>query len=423
MAVMSLRSLVAVSALLPAVSAGLGREQPIPPGAVQTPAPNLKDAGAFQLLPRVLTAAPAPRGILQKRDTNTCGYVDGNPRSGYICAAPDAECLYNTQASAVGCCLTTSCNIYTACLDYTDSDRSSTLNMDRTRYCSDSDYPSCAVLKYADPTDSLYGYTIPTCDTVHTTRLFYFDTLDATGRTTAPPTTSSSSSSTTNQPTTSSARPTQGFTSGGDSSGSSNSPQPTAKSSSTPVGPIVGGVVGGVAGLALIGLLVFFLIRHKNKNSPPPPPVNPAMAPAPGYMPPPGGPGAYPSQPPPPDTAAGAPGAFDPRYSMAKPAMAAGVMPASPMTQPGSPPPVYYPQMQQQQGISPSPPPQQGMGMGTPPPQQMQMHTPPPPQNGGYVPYPGPQQQQMQMHQMPPPQFGSVELPTQRGDGQLHELS
>jgi hypothetical protein len=79
MAVMSLRSLVAVSALLPAVSAGLGREQPIPPGAVQTPAPNLKDAGAFQLLPRVLTAAPAPRGILQKRDTNTCGYVDGNP--------------------------------------------------------------------------------------------------------------------------------------------------------------------------------------------------------------------------------------------------------------------------------------------------------------------------------------------------------
>jgi hypothetical protein len=76
----------------------------------------------------------------------------------------------------------------------------------------------------------------------------------------------------------------------------------------------------------------------------------------------------------------------------------------------GSPAPVYPPHMQ---------------GMGTPPPQQQYQQqqpynmgpTPPPPQqqqNGGYVPYPGPPMQQ---------QHAAVELPVQRGDGQVHELS
>ena len=75
---MSLRRLLAVSAWLPAVSAaGLGAEQPIPGGPVQTAAPNLKDA-ASQATPRAVTQHPHARGLLQKRDTNTCGYVDGN---------------------------------------------------------------------------------------------------------------------------------------------------------------------------------------------------------------------------------------------------------------------------------------------------------------------------------------------------------
>lgn len=82
MAVMSLHWLVAASALLPAVSAGMGsgmgREQPNPPSPVQTARPRLEDA-AVGLIPRVVvTARPAPRGLLQKRASNTCGYVDGD---------------------------------------------------------------------------------------------------------------------------------------------------------------------------------------------------------------------------------------------------------------------------------------------------------------------------------------------------------
>ena len=77
MVAISLRRLVAVSVWLPAVAAGLGAEQPIPGGPVQTAAPNLKEA-ASHATPRAVTAHPHARGLLQKRDTRTCGYVDGN---------------------------------------------------------------------------------------------------------------------------------------------------------------------------------------------------------------------------------------------------------------------------------------------------------------------------------------------------------
>lgn len=79
MAVMTLRWLAAAAVCVPAVSAGMGLEQIAPGGPVQTPAPKLKDAGVH-LTPRVVTARPAARALLQKRDTNTCGYVDGNSR-------------------------------------------------------------------------------------------------------------------------------------------------------------------------------------------------------------------------------------------------------------------------------------------------------------------------------------------------------
>ncbi|KAK3305114.1 uncharacterized protein B0T15DRAFT_188770 [Chaetomium strumarium] len=426
MAVMSLRRLVAVSAWLSAVSAGLQREQPHAPGPVQTPVPDLKDANLL-LAPRVLTARPAPRALLQKRDTNTCGYLDGNSRSAYICGHDEAQCLFNTEASAVGCCLTTDCNIYTACLDYSASDRSSTLDMDRTRYCSDSDKPSCAVLRYADPTNSVSGYTIPTCDTVATTRQFYFRSFDTrpnsqTSRSSLVLTTETSAESTSTSASSSSSDITQAATTS-DSTNTSTS-TPAAASSSTPVGPIVGGVVGGVAGLGLLGLGVFFLLRRKKQD-----PASPMAPPGgPVYMPPPGQ-GPYPNQPSPPNMASmpGTPGAFDPRYSMVKPPMATTVssmqgshMSPDPMgiSPANSPSPVYHTQMhamapipgQMGMGTPSPPPPHHSMGGGTPPPQGHFA-----PQNGPYVPYPGPQKQE--------PHFGAAELPTQRGDGQVHELS
>ena len=77
MVTISVRCLVAVSVWLPAVlAAGLGAEQPIPGGPIQTAAPNLKEAASAT--PRAVTAHPHARGLLRKRDTRTCGYVDGN---------------------------------------------------------------------------------------------------------------------------------------------------------------------------------------------------------------------------------------------------------------------------------------------------------------------------------------------------------
>jgi hypothetical protein len=79
MAVMSLRWLVAAAASLPAVSAGgMGREQLVPGVPVQTPAPQLKDAVLHMQFSPAITARPAARGLLQKRETNTCGYLNGD---------------------------------------------------------------------------------------------------------------------------------------------------------------------------------------------------------------------------------------------------------------------------------------------------------------------------------------------------------
>ncbi|KAK4151588.1 hypothetical protein C8A00DRAFT_35735 [Chaetomidium leptoderma] len=452
MAVTSLRWLVAASAWLPAVSAGLGREQPRPGGPIQTQAPSLKDA-ELQLVPRVLTARPAPRAELRKRDTRTCGYVNGNSMSGYVCANSAAQCLYNSDASAVGCCLTTSCNIYTACMPYASSDVS--FDRDRTRYCSESDSPSCAALVYADPTNSLSGYTIPSCGSVATTYNLYFSSFGANTPSTS--STRSSLSLTTASTKSSEASSSEASSSSSDNDNDSNNtrapaatsssdaPNPEAAgSSSPPIGPIVGGVVGGVAALALLGLGIFFLLRRKNHAEGSPPP-GPPGGPAPSFMPPPGqgpypnqtpppgqgpylnqspppGQGPYPHHTPSPDHMA-VPGAFDPRYSvsMASPMQGQSHMspPSMTMSVSGSPSPVYPAHMQPMGGGSPQP---MGLGVGTPPPPPMGMGgTPPPsgygPQNGQFAPYPGPP-----MHmQQPGPQ--AAELPTQRGDGQVHELS
>lgn len=151
MAVMTLRRLAAVAVWLPAVSAGLEREKPNPWAPIETPGP--KPEAEINLAPAAVTARPAMRALIQKRNENTCGYMAGDlseckpcmliilehdpdlfTAAGYVCAASSAVCLYNTQSSAVGCCLPTGCNIYTACLPYESSDATKTLDMDRTRY-------------------------------------------------------------------------------------------------------------------------------------------------------------------------------------------------------------------------------------------------------------------------------------------------
>ena len=73
---MTLRWLVAVSAWLPAVSAGLEREHPNPWAPIETP--GSKPEAEINLGPAVVTARPVVRAVLQKRDANTCGYLNGD---------------------------------------------------------------------------------------------------------------------------------------------------------------------------------------------------------------------------------------------------------------------------------------------------------------------------------------------------------
>ncbi len=121
---------------------------------------------------------------------------------------------------------------------------------DADKPSSNSASPYCAVLSYADPTNSLSGYTVPTCDSVPTTYKFYFSSFGANS-----PTTRSSSSSSRSTLALTRASSSSDPSSTGDAdqtqstpaTSSTAAPGPVASSgSSTPVGPIVGGVVGGV---------------------------------------------------------------------------------------------------------------------------------------------------------------------------------
>ncbi len=128
-------------------------------------------------------------------------------------------------------------------------------------------YPHCIQYTFPDAA----GYTLWDCAVARGTGTMFLS-----------PTSSSTTSSTTS--TTSSASSTTTIV----------VPTPTPSSSSTDVGAIVGGVVGGVAGIALIGLGIWFFMRRSNKkkaaNG-----LHAAAAPAPaGYQSPPGGgPGGY----------------------------------------------------------------------------------------------------------------------------------
>jgi len=53
---------------------------------------------------------------------------------------------------------------------------------------------------------------------------------------------------------------------------------PSAAKKKTNVGAIAGGVVGGVVGLALLGILLFLLLRRRNTPSPPSSSYDPMMA-------------------------------------------------------------------------------------------------------------------------------------------------
>lgn len=183
MAVQSLRRLVAAWVWLPAgvYSHIAGTERFNPTSPVET---GLAPARVGHLeLQHPPAPTPHARALFQRQSgENTCGFV-GDERVPFTCSAEwGAECRVNSDARAIGCCLSTACNIWTACLPYTSSRLASNRDTDRTMYwyalpacshsflpvpltspvsSSDLDEPECATLVYADGDYS--GWTIPLC--------------------------------------------------------------------------------------------------------------------------------------------------------------------------------------------------------------------------------------------------------------------
>ncbi|KAK3387768.1 hypothetical protein B0H63DRAFT_470876 [Podospora didyma] len=350
---------------------------------------GLKPDGDDPMVPEP-TSPPKMRFDLAKRQAgaDTCGYITGDPLESVTCGGGQV-CKYNSYAGAVGCCYTTaSCSIWTACLGYYSSSAASSADLERTKYCSNSAYPYCAVLSYADPVWA--GYTLPYCDSTRTTILFYKSTFG--------PDTTTPFQTTPRTPISPSTTP---FTSPSSSTGSaapintSDLPPPVpapSSESSTPIGAIVGGVVGGIGAIALIGLGIFFLMRRKRSHA-----AEPAAAPPVQQIAP--FPGASPSSPAP---------TYD-FYGAGKPPMSPAVShydPSATMSPtislpPGSPPPPSF--------VPSHPTPQSGFA--SPPQSYMAPQSPPPQQ-------PYPQQTYPQYNTNPQ----TAELPTTKPDGQLHEV-
>ncbi|KAL2141392.1 hypothetical protein VTI28DRAFT_2436 [Corynascus sepedonium] len=387
------------------------------------------------LNPPMPTAAPKgskQRGVLRARDStdNTCGYVNGNPTISLWCSST-AHCVYNSINSHIGCCDDTGnspCQISTVCYDRTDSE-SYTTNNGLTLWCGDTRWPYCTTYLYQD--DNWRGYTVLGCAVAAGTgRIWYTSPSDTETSTSTTPETSTTSISLITTPSEPSSTTPSAPTS---PSGRSSTPTPTP-GPSTPVGPIVGGVVGGVAALALIGVVVWLLLRQraKQKNG------NAAGAAAAGAMyqpqqfPPPGG-GPAQSNPHmsqiPPQGYYGQ-GGYDPRASIANTPGGTAVSHSpsgydqstvSGISPPGSPPPPSVFAAFKANHSTPSPPPGQQSQYGQQGYENVSPGTVSPvTQIGGF-------QQQNQQHQQAQhgaDQLGSVpvELPVARGDGELREL-
>ncbi|KAK0643086.1 hypothetical protein B0T16DRAFT_176734 [Cercophora newfieldiana] len=234
--------------------------------------------------PAPMTTSPpryVPRELEKRASTdNTCAYVSGSADFPLYCDAT-AYCASNSLNSHVGCCpdtATTTCNVWTTCLDSAQRSLFTTDN-GFTLWCGFSSFPHCITHIYRDTSGAataLQGYTLLGCAVAAgTDSVFYNPFIFSTSspRRTTPITTAPISISSTST----SARATTTVT---------QTPTPTPASAPTPVAAIAGGVVGGVAALSLIIFGIWFLIRQNNKskdeNDQPSPP-----APGPGGPPPP----------------------------------------------------------------------------------------------------------------------------------------
>ncbi|KAK3685692.1 hypothetical protein B0T22DRAFT_226509 [Podospora appendiculata] len=378
--------------------------------------------------------------IASTSGANTCAYIDGDFGDPLYCATSQ-YCGVNKANSHVGCCdytATTSCHIWSTCLN---SDQKSQFTTDNgfTLWCGFKDYPHCITHVYQD--DTITGWTLLGCAVAQgSDKIWYSATTThlSSSSTSTVSTTSGSTTASSSSTTSSSTTPPIG---GNLDPTSTPTPQPSS-SSSVPLGPIIGGVVGGVGALALIGLGIFFLMRQnkkKNGTAADAAAASATAAAAPAPAPYGGSPGPQMAQQTPPPVNGGGyydpikAGGFapvDPRASTAQPYDPNNGYAQQNISPPQSPVPTYqtgqtspmqgqydpYAQQQQQAGY----PQQQQAGY----PQQQGYPQQGYPQQGYQQPSPPPQQssQQGYAHQQQPGGY-VAELPTQRGDGEVHELT
>ncbi|KAI5864265.1 hypothetical protein GGS23DRAFT_595900 [Durotheca rogersii] len=261
-------------------------------------------------LPEV-TEPPSLKGLVKRQNgqtvligpDNTCGFVSGRPGAAFTCNGRSATCALVTTSTygRVACCNGGSCGIRATCIDYRDYVLSSACDNGcaadtYTVKCTNIATPYCGTVTFFSGIIDYYcdtsSYSTP--QQIYTTWSGEND-----GRMFTPVVVNLDESITT----LTTPLPGGGSNSDGESSSSTAPPVPTlpgdnsgssgSSGSSTNIGAIVGGVVGGVAGLALIGLGIFFLVRYsKKKDNAPPQQLALPMAQAPGPDVPPG-PGGF----------------------------------------------------------------------------------------------------------------------------------
>ncbi|GAP83858.1 putative duf1620 domain-containing protein [Rosellinia necatrix] len=282
-----------------------------------------------------ITQAPSLRELF-KRDTgdqtvligpdNTCGYIDGRPGAPLTCNN-QYTCAIVIQESygRAGCCQGEDCGLRATCYDSQQVYASSYCNdaclqdtftlkctENTARFCNTATFFSGVIDYWCGPNQISTPQQISTTwngqtDAVSWQEFIFTASGSDTGFESATDDGSFSFSFTSEPSSTTSIVTGGSGNSGGNNGGSSNNNNnggssngdtPTEKKSSTPIGAIVGGVVGGVAVIALIGLGIFFILRHNKKKNPP---VNPEQsmqqaAAAGGTAPPATGAPGYPPQ-------------------------------------------------------------------------------------------------------------------------------
>ncbi|KAM5355608.1 hypothetical protein ACJ41O_002254 [Fusarium nematophilum] len=218
------------------------------------------DGGTFGLLFR-RADDEEDQSILVAPDA-TCGYISGRLGAAYTCGE-DATCVFLTSSAAgvgkVACCDDIECNYRDACVDFDDYFQSS--NTDTTApYCNtisfsngirdywcnnvDISTPQMATTRYKGQTDSVSWAEVALTDS--STEISFVSTgTDDHGATVSAEAASDATATET----------------------SSKDDEGSKKDSNDKVGAIVGGVVGSVGAIGLIGIGVFFFLRHRGKKA------------------------------------------------------------------------------------------------------------------------------------------------------------